>query len=122
MSICVKRVYDPPDVADGYRILVDRLWPRGLTREAAQVDVWLRDIGPTTELRKWFDHEADRWPEFQARYTYELRGHGQLLDLVQDIERHHERVTLLYGARDRVHNEAQVIAEALSERPAHSHR
>ena len=122
MSISVKRVYDPAASEDGYRVLVDRLWPRGLTREAAQVHLWLRDIGPTGELRKWFGHEPGRWPEFQARYADELRSHGELLDLVQDLERHHDQVTLLYGARDRDRNEAQVIAEALEERPAHAHR
>ncbi|HEX5038885.1 MAG TPA: DUF488 family protein [Candidatus Limnocylindria bacterium] len=122
MSINVKRVYDPPAPEDGYRVLVDRLWPRGLTRAAADVDLWLRDLGPTTELRKWFGHAVERWPEFQVRYTAELKGHAQLLDLVQDVERHHDRVTLLYGARDRDHNEAQVLADALRARPAHSHR
>jgi uncharacterized protein YeaO (DUF488 family) len=121
MSISVKRVYDAAASDDGYRILVDRLWPRGMTREAARVDLWLRDIGPSTELRKWFGHEPDRWPEFQVRYADELNRHGELLDLVQDLERHHDRVTLLYGARDRDRNEAQVIAEALRDRPAHSH-
>ena len=122
MSISVKRVYDPPAPEDGYRVLVDRLWPRGLTRAAAHVDLWLRDLAPTTGLRKWFGHDPDRWPEFQVRYADELKGHPDLLDLVQDLERHHGRVTLLYGARDRVHNEAQVLAEALRARRAHSHR
>jgi len=122
MSMSLKRVYDPPAAEDGYRVLVDRLWPRGLTHAAAHVDLWLPDIGPSTGLRKWYDHDVERWPEFQARYADELNDHGELLDLLQDLDRHHPRVTLLFGARDRDHNEAQVIVDALRARPLHSHR
>jgi len=121
MSIVVKRVYDPSSSEDGYRVLVDRLWPRGLSHEMAKLDLWLRDIAPSTELRTWYGHEAERWPEFRKRYTQELEGHAALLDLVLDIERHRERVTLLFAARDRERNEAQVLADALRQRPAHSH-
>ncbi len=122
MSIIVKRVYDQPSPEDGYRVLVDRLWPRGLSRAVAHLDLWMRDVAPTTELRTWFDHKVERWPEFQERYAEELEGHGALLDLILDIERHQHRVSLLFGARDREHNEAQVLAAALHRRPAHSHR
>ena len=122
MSIVVKRVYDQLAPDDGYRVLVDRLWPRGLSREAAHLDLWLRDVAPTTKLRTWYDHKVERWPEFQVRYAEELKEHGALLDLILDIERHRQRVTLLFGARDRDHNEAQVLAAALHRRPAHSHR
>ncbi len=122
MSISVKRVYDPPSPDDGYRVLVDRLWPRGLSREAAHVDLWLQDIAPTTELRKWYGHQVERWPEFKKRYAAELAGHGDLLDLLSDIERHRGRVTLLFAARDTEHNEAQVVADVLARRPVHSHR
>lgn len=122
VSIVVKRVYDQPRAEDGYRVLVDRLWPRGLSREIARLDLWLRDIAPTTELRTWYGHEVERWPEFRKRYLEELDGHGPLLDLLVDIESHRDRLTLLYAARDRVHNEAQVLAEALSQRPPHAHR
>jgi uncharacterized protein YeaO (DUF488 family) len=121
MSIFVKRVYDQPSPGDGYRVLVDRLWPRGLSHAMAQLDLWLRDIAPSTELRTWYGHKAERWPEFHRRYVKELEGHGALLDLLLDIERHRQRLTLLYGARDRERNEAQVLADALAHRPAHSH-
>ncbi len=121
MTISVKRVYDKPSVDDGYRVLVDRLWPRGLSHEVAHVDLWLRDIAPSTELRKWYDHEVERWPEFQTRYREELEGHGALLDLIHDIERHRTHVTLLFAARDEEHNEAQVLGAVLAQRPAHVH-
>jgi uncharacterized protein YeaO (DUF488 family) len=121
MSVSVKRVYDQPSADDGYRVLVDRLWPRGLSRALAQLDLWLRDIAPSSELRTWFDHRVERWPGFQERYARELEANGALLDLLVDIERHHHRLTLLFGARDRDHNEAQVLAAVLSGRPAHAH-
>jgi uncharacterized protein YeaO (DUF488 family) len=121
MSINVKRVYDQPSADDGYRVLVDRLWPRGLSHAVAQLDLWLRDVAPSTELRTWYDHQVDRWPEFQRRYATELEGHDALLDLLLDIERHRQRVTLLFAARDRERNEAQVLADVLAHRPAHAH-
>ncbi len=121
MSIVVKRVYDPPASADGYRVLVDRLWPRGLNRAEAQLDLWLRDIAPTTKLRKWYGHKIERWPEFQKGYAEELDGHGALLDVILDIEHHRQRVTLLFAARDQDHNEARVLADTLLHRTAHSH-
>ena len=121
MSIVVKRVYDQPSADDGYRVLVDRLWPRGLSHAMAQLDLWLRDVAPSSELRKWYDHRVERWPEFQKRYAQELEAHGALLDLLLDIERHRQRLTLLFAARDRERNEAQVLANALAHRPAHSH-
>lgn len=121
MSIVVKRVYDPEAPDDGYRVLVDRLWPRGLSEAAARLDLWLRDVAPSTELRRWYDHEVERWPEFQKRYTGELDDHAQLLDLLLDIERHRQRVTLLFAARQRERNEAQVLADVLRRRPGHSH-
>jgi uncharacterized protein YeaO (DUF488 family) len=115
--IIVKRVYEPRSAGDGYRILVDRLWPRGLTQEAAAVDLWIRDIAPTTGLRQWYGHDVERWPQFRERYVRELEGHGELLDLVLDIERHRKQLTLLYAARDVDHNEAQVLADVLRDRP-----
>jgi uncharacterized protein YeaO (DUF488 family) len=116
MSVQLKRVYDPPAESDGYRILVDRLWPRGLTETAARVDLWLRRIAPTTELRKWYRHDLDRWEEFKRRYEEELAGHGELLDLIGDIERHRKTVTILFGAKDEEHNEASVIVDVLARR------
>jgi uncharacterized protein YeaO (DUF488 family) len=113
VPIVVKRVYDQPSPDDGYRVLVDRLWPRGLSRAVAHLDLWLREVAPSTELRTWFAHDLERWPGFQRRYRRELQGHEALLDMLLEIGRHRDRVTLLYGARDREHNEAQVLAEVL---------
>lgn len=116
MSIELKRVYDPASESDGYRILVDQLWPRGLTEESARVDLWLRRIAPTTELRKWYSHDVEKWPEFQKRYESELAAHGELLDLILDIERHRKIVTILFGAKDVEHNEANVVLTVLKRR------
>jgi uncharacterized protein YeaO (DUF488 family) len=113
MTIKLKRVYDPPSADDGYRILVDRLWPRGMTKERARVDLWMRDIAPSDELRTWFHHEAANWPEFERRYQQELAGSRGLLEQIRDIAPRESRVTLLYGAKDEVHNQAVVIADAL---------
>ena len=118
MSIELKRVYDPASESDGYRILVDRLWPRGLTEESARVDLWLRRVAPTTELRKWYSHDVEKWPEFQKRYESELAAHGELLDLILDIERHRKIVTILFGAKDVEHNEANVVLTVLRRRTA----
>lgn len=121
MTIRLKRVYEPRSDGDGYRVLVDRLWPRGLTKDAANIDLWLRDIAPSTDLRTWYGHELARWPEFQQRYEQELLERGQLLDLLRDIEQHNELVTLLFAARDQDHNEANVLADALTRWPRHVH-
>lgn len=118
MSIGLKRVYDPAAESDGYRILVDRVWPRGLTEETARVDLWLRRIAPTTELRKWYSHDVEKWTDFQRRYEEELARHGELLDLIGDIERHRKTVTLLFGAKDEDHNEANVLVDVLKKRSA----
>lgn len=112
----MKRVYDPPDDSDGYRILVDRLWPRGLSQEQAAVDLWLRLIAPSDELRTWFHHEGGEWPQFAERYREELASHSELLDLLLDIDRHRKKVTLLFGAKDERHNQAAVILEELKRR------
>ena len=121
MTIKVKRVYDQPAPEDGYRVLVDRLWPRGLSKESAHVDLWMRDVAPTTELRKWYGHEVSKWLEFRQRYEKELAQHGELLDLVRDIEHHRKTVTILFGARDQEHNEATVLTEVLKHRRRHAH-
>jgi uncharacterized protein YeaO (DUF488 family) len=112
MSIKIKRVYQEPDHADGMRILVDRLWPRGLTKERARVDLWLKDIAPSTELRKWFSHDPEKWPEFQTRYHQELKSKGDQLALLKE-KATHGSVTLLYGAKDEEHNEAVVLQALL---------
>lgn len=122
MNIETKRIYALPSGEDGYRVLVDRLWPRGLSRAVAHLDLWLRDVAPSTELRTWFDHQVERWPEFREHYKKELATHGELLDVILDIEHHRKKVTLLFAASDQDHNEARVLAEVLSHRQQHTHR
>ena len=109
----IKRIYDAPDQSDGVRVLVDRLWPRGVTKKAAALDFWMKELAPSTELRKWFSHDPARWEGFRQRYRRELRKHGAQLEALK-AQAAKRRVTLLYGARDTVHNEAVVLQEALS--------
>lgn len=118
----IKRVYDRPERGDGERILVDRLWPRGLSRRAAAVDKWMKDLGPSHELRKWFGHDPRRWSEFRRRYVAELRTQR---DALTPIARKGARsaVTLLFGTRDPAHNQAVVlkgVIERLQRRPQQS--
>jgi len=112
--IVIKRVYEPKNAGDGYRVLVDRLWPRGLSKEKAAIDSWMRDIGPSAELRKWFNHEPAKWPEFKKRYQRELESKTIMLDDLKELSKAHDRLTLLYGAHDKQHNQAVVIAEELA--------
>lgn len=112
MAIRIKRVYDAPQKADGKRILVDRLWPRGLSKERAAVDLWLKDIAPSNELRKWFAHDPAKWPEFEKRYRAELQQNRESLAILKDATQHGP-ATLLYGARDEQHNEAVVLLKLL---------
>jgi len=115
MNVKTKRVYQQKEADDGTRILVDRLWPRGLTKEKAAVDVWLKELAPSTALRKWFNHEVDKWNEFQKRYQQELKGNKeQVLLLEGEIKK--GAVTLVYGAKDEDHNEAVVLKKWLSRR------
>lgn len=109
----IKRVYLPPSAEDGFRILVDRLWPRNMTKERACADIWLREIAPGTELRKWFGHDPAKWQEFQLRYRQELSEKAALLEEIRNYEKIHGMVTLLYAARDEVHNNAVVIKSML---------
>lgn len=111
MNIRIKRVYEEPDRKDGKRILVDRLWPRGLTKEKAKVDLWLKNVAPSTELRKWFAHDPSRWAEFQSRYREEIKNNKEQISLLKQ-EAAKGTVTLVYGAKDQEHNEA-VILQAL---------
>lgn len=114
MTVKIKRVYEKPDKEDGVRILVDRLWPRGLTKEKAGADLWLKDIAPSTELRKWFGHDPEKWEEFKKRYFSELQENKEpVLQLKEQIKKH--LVTLLYGARDEEHNEALVLQNYLKD-------
>jgi uncharacterized protein YeaO (DUF488 family) len=114
-QVRIKRVYDDAAESDGTRVLVDRIWPRGLTKERAAVDVWLKEIAPSTELRKWFGHDPARWKEFQSRYRKELdRNTDALTQLREIIAR--GPVTLLYGARDEAHNDAVALLGYLDAR------
>ena len=112
--IQLKRVYEEPSKSDGTRILVDRLWPRGLTKEKAKVDLWLKEVAPSNDLRKWFAHDPSKWPEFKARYKEELKHNSAQLDLLKQAVSQHSAATLLYGAKDTEHNEAVVLKEILS--------
>lgn len=108
MNVAIKRVYERPAEADGTRILIDRLWPRGLSKEKAAVDVWLKEIAPTTELRKWFNHDPARWEEFTQRYRAELANNDEAVQrLRQEIQT--GVVTLVYAAKDEAHNDAVVL-------------
>ena len=120
IDIRTKRIYDPPDVADGRRVLVDRLWPRGVRKEAAALTLWLKDIAPSPELRRWFGHDPARWAEFARRYRAELAANPAALARLGELARS-GRVTLLYGARDAVHNHALVVADALRDYLETSH-
>ncbi|HCY63514.1 MAG TPA: hypothetical protein DHV59_11935 [Oxalobacteraceae bacterium] len=120
MKLKLKRVYEAPAAADGFRILVDRLWPRGLSKEAAHVDLWLKDAAPSAELRKWFNHEPDKWPPFQARYLEELRQDpGKTAPIREQAGK--GTVTLVYGAKDEEHNQALVLKEFLAKGGSHPH-
>jgi len=116
-NVRLRRAYDEPAPGDGYRVLVDRVWPRGRTKERLRLDDWARDLGPSTELRKWFGHDPARWAEFQVRYRAELAD----LDRAQALDALAERalrgpVTVVFGARDSEHNQAVVIADELERR------
>jgi uncharacterized protein YeaO (DUF488 family) len=114
--IKIKRVYEERESEDGYRILVDKLWPRGMKKEDAHIDKWLKEIAPSTALRKWFHHDPGRWDEFSKKYQQELSGSPALPELKADIKQH-KIVTLLYGAKDEQHNHAKVLLSALHRHP-----
>ena len=110
MSVKSKRVYDAAEPGDGYRVLIDRMWPRGVSRERARLDEWARELAPSSELRKWFHHDPERFDEFRSRYREELRERRPLLEELRRRARDGP-VTLLYAARDREHNEAVVLEQ-----------
>jgi uncharacterized protein YeaO (DUF488 family) len=114
-GIALKRVYLPPEKADGARILVDRLWPRGVRKETAKLDLWLRDIAPSDTLRHWFGHEPARWPEFKRRYRAELKGRSFELQPIRDALKK-GRVTLLFAAHDEERNNAVALKELIESR------
>lgn len=108
-AIRIKRIYDAPSEEDGFRVLVDRLWPRGVSKEKARIDLWLKDTAPSDELRRWFNHEPQKWIEFKERYFRELDGKTEALKPI--LERHGTTVTFLYGAADVEHNNAVALKE-----------
>ena len=109
-DIKVKRVYEASDPSDGLRVLVDRVWPRGMTKEKAAIDLWAKDVAPTTVLRKWFSHDPAKWDEFQKRYTDELRSNPNAMnEFLKDTDG--KAMTLLYGAKDEQHNQAIVLED-----------
>jgi uncharacterized protein YeaO (DUF488 family) len=115
-TIKLKRAYEEPSPEDGIRVLVDRLWPRGLTKQEARIDYWFKEIAPSAELRKWFGHDPARWTDFKRRYGEELRRHAERIDELGKLARH-GTITLVYGARDEEHNDAVVLRDFL----AHHH-
>ena len=110
----IKRAYAPAEAADGYRILVDRLWPRGIIKEKAKIDLWLKSVAPSNELRKWFGHDPERFAEFDRRYRAELAESGAL-DELRAVLREHPDATLLFAAHDEAHNNAVVLKELLGD-------
>ena len=111
-NVRLKRAYEPADAADGVRILVDRLWPRGVSKADARIDEWIRDVAPSTELRTWFGHDPARWAEFQRRYRDEIRANPDRLAQLRALARKGP-MTLVYAARDEVHNDAVVLRDVL---------
>jgi uncharacterized protein YeaO (DUF488 family) len=116
-QVRLRRAYDPATPDDGYRVLVDRLWPRGVSKERAVLDLWAKDVSPSTELRRWFRHDPARWEEFKRRYRQEIAAHPEVLQplLKAAVE---GPLTLVYGARDTEHNEAVVLQQIIEERLA----
>ena len=110
VDVRIKRIYDEPDPSDGYRVLIDHVWPRGISRQRADLNEWARELAPSDELRRWFAHDPARFDEFRARYGRELADqHDRLLDLARRARS--RPVTIVYAARDREHNNAVVVAE-----------
>ncbi len=112
----VKRIYEPPEASDGYRVLVDRLWPRGISKEKAHIDLWMKEVGPSDALRKWFGHDPVRWDDFQRRYHDELQKQAGLTKELQQLEKQHGTVTLVFSARDETHNQAVALRAFLQKR------
>jgi len=111
-NVKLKRAYEPPAADDGTRILIDRLWPRGVTKKRAAIDQWMKDIAPSTALRKWFGHDPDRWDEFRHRYAKEVHQNATLFDQLRSLARHGP-ITLVYSAHDEKHNDAVELRELI---------
>jgi uncharacterized protein YeaO (DUF488 family) len=113
--IGIKRIYDPVNEDNGYRILVDRIWPRGVSKDIAKLDLWMKEIAPSDALRKWFQHDPAKWDEFKIRYHDELLEKKDLIAELKRIERENKNVTLLYSAKDKEHNQAVALLEILEQ-------
>lgn len=113
MNLILKRIYEEASPDDGYRILVDRLWPRGVSKEKAKIEEWMKEIGPSNELRKWFDHDPEKYSDFKKKYKEELKSKKEELEKIKNIAEK-QQVCLCYGAKDKEHNQAQVIKEVLN--------
>jgi uncharacterized protein YeaO (DUF488 family) len=109
----IKRIYDLPKKDDGFRVLVDRIWPRGVSKERAHLDLWLKEIAPSDALRKWFAHDPKRWDGFTAKYHKELSHNSQQVQLIKKLEADHDSVTLLYSSRDQLHNQVVALLQFL---------
>jgi uncharacterized protein YeaO (DUF488 family) len=107
--IRIKRIYEQPSTEDVFRVLVDRLWPRGMSKEKAKIDLWLKEIAPSDDLRNWFSHEPMKWDGFKKKYENELGAKGELVQKIRQTEKEHGTVTLLYSAKDEKHNQAVVL-------------
>ena len=107
-DIIIKRVYDKAEKDDGYRILIDRLWPRGFTKEKAGIDLWLKEIAPSTDLRKWFDHDPEKWISFQKKYETEIRNNTESVAIIEE-QLKKGKVCFVYAAKDEKHNDAVVL-------------
>lgn len=111
--IRIKRIYEPYTKEDRYRVLIDRLWPRGISKEKAKLDLWLKEIAPSAELRKWFGHEPSKWTEFEKKYKEELTDKKDLIEKLRELEKEHKQITLLYGAKDIQFNQAVILKQVL---------
>ena len=111
----IKRIYEPPETSDGFRVLVDRVWPRGMKKETAAIDVWMKEVAPSTDLRKWFNHEPGKWAAFSKAYKGELKKSPVMNELMEYIKKH-KTITILYSAKDEQHNQAVVLLQFINER------
>lgn len=115
-KIAVKRIYEPASKDDGCRVLVDRLWPRGVSKDKAALDDWFKNLAPSDDLRHWFDHDPDKWTEFKRRYRAELKGNEEAVAPLCDVLKKEKKVTLLFGAKEERYNNAVALADYMNER------
>ena len=111
MMIKIKRVYAEPDAEDGYRILIDRLWPRGISKDKAKIEMWMKEVAPSDELRKWFSHDPEKWNEFRGKYEAELKNKSEHIGKIRAMEKKEKVVTLLYATKDSEHNNAVALRD-----------